>query len=805
MSQPKKIYDHTTRDAFWQKAWEDARVFDVDLDDTKKEKHYLLVEFPYPSGDLHTGHWHAFAVPDIYARFLRAEGKQVLFPIGFDAFGLPAENAAIKHGADPRTWTYENMERMRTQLRAMGNSFDWSREIVTAEPDYYGWTQWLFTKLFEHGLAYRKAAKVKWCEKDKTVLANEQVKDGACERCGTVVVEKELTQWFLKITDYAERLLADLETLPYPEEIKEAQRQWIGKSEGARIPWNIIREDTGEKIQSLDVFTTRPDTLFGVSFLALAPEHELVKMAVTEKYLDELAPVEKYLFQAGTKTERDRLDAKEKTGVLLSGIVAEHPITHERTPLFVADYVLYSYGTGAVMGVPGHDERDYLFAKKYNLPILQVVSSSEEGVYTGDGTLMHSGTFTGRGNRDAIPDIIVACGGKSETQYRMRDWLVSRQRYWGCPIPIVYDPAGNPHRIPREHLPWLLPSDVDFTPTGDAPLASSKELIERTERIFGVGWRPEVDTLDTFVDSSWYFLRYLSPFDTESFSSSSRMKRWLPVDRYSGGSEHTTMHRLYARFFHKALYDLALVPTQEPFAERWNRGLIMGPDGQKMSKSKGNVLNPDEFVSKYGADTVKMYLAFIGPYAEPGQYPWSMQSISGIRRFLDRVYTLHTRVASIEEDDETARLLVKTREKVSHDIPLFKFHTALASLMTFLNHMETLSRVPKNVYEIYLSMLLPFAPHMSEEIWHELGNETLLSSLPTPVYETKVDMTDPVVPVAVSVNGKVRATLLLDPHAPEDIAVSCALAEPAVIKFLDGKTPGRVIYVPGRIINIVTS
>lgn len=803
MSTPKKVYDHQNRDAVWQKTWEEARLFETNLDETTKEKHYLLVEFPYPSGDLHTGHWHAFAVPDIYARFLRMQGKEVLFPIGFDAFGLPAENAAIKHGVDPKEWTYKNMDRMRLQLRAMGNSFDWSKEVVTAEPNYYGWTQWLFTKLFEHGLAYRKAARVKWCEHDKTVLANEQVKDGACERCGTPVVEKELTQWFFKITDYAERLLSDLETLPYPEEIKEAQRQWIGKSEGARLTFKV--QTDGEEEQSVEVFTTRPDTLFGVTFLALAPEHSLVEDIVSGGFpgVTNVSALKAYLVKAGAKTERERLDTKAKTGVKVEGLSVLHPITGMEIPVFVADYVLGSYGSGAVMGVPAHDERDYAFAKKYKLPTIAVIESSSKIPYEGDGVLINSGDFTGRNNKEAVNDIVNQASGKKHTQYRLRDWLISRQRYWGCPIPIVYDPEGKPHIVPREHLPWLLPEDVDFTPTGEAPLASSKELRERTERIFGKGWRPEVDTLDTFVDSSWYFLRYLSPCGEESFSASSRMKKWLPVDRYSGGSEHTTMHLLYARFFYKALYDLALVPTTEPFKERMNRGLIMGPDGQKMSKSKGNVINPDQFVKDYGADTVKMYLAFIGPYAEPGQYPWNMHSITGIRRYLDRVFALHERLLGGEAEPETKKILAETIEKVTRDIPLFKFHTALAALMTLLNHLEKLAGVPREVYETYLSLLAPFAPHTTEELWHLLGKDTLLTGSAWPTPEEGMLEEESTVPIAVQVNGKLRATLTLSPSTPEEIATKCALAHEAIQKFLEGKEPSRVVYVPGKIINIV--
>ncbi|MFA6278950.1 MAG: leucine--tRNA ligase, partial [Candidatus Paceibacterota bacterium] len=633
-------YDHHAIEKKAQEKWAALDLYTADLSDESKEPYYLLTEFPYPSGDLHIGHWYAFAVTDIYARMLRARGKNVLFPIGFDAFGLPAENAAIKHGEDPKEWTYKNMERMREQLASMGASFDWSKEVVTCEPSYYQRTQWLFVKLFEHGLAEHREAAVKWCPKDQTVLANEQVVDGCCERCGTAVEEKRLTQWFLKITQYAERLLVGLDTLPWREEIKDAQRAWIGKSEGAYLNFEVRTSDVlnaqgTSDVQYIKVFTTRPDTVFGATYLVLAPEHSLIDGL--RKSIMNKGEVDEYVEATKKKTERERSEHKEKTGVKLEGISAINPATKEEIPIYIADYVLGSYGTGAIMAVPAHDDRDNEFAKKFDLPIVGVISPANatvdraaeiEHLYnTTDfvkdapifnaGILVNSGEFTGRNSEEAQWDIVAAVGGEKATQYRLRDWLVSRQRYWGCPIPIVYDPEGKPHAIPAEHLPWLLPTDADFTPTGKAPLASSKELQERVTRIFGEGWTPEYDTLDTFVDSSWYFLRYLDPKDSQSFSDAALMKKWLPINRYSGGSEHTTMHVLYARFFMKALYDLALVPAEEPFSERFNRGLIMGPDGQKMSKSKGNVINPDDFVQKYGADAVRIYLAFIGPYNEP--------------------------------------------------------------------------------------------------------------------------------------------------------------------------------------------
>ncbi|MFZ2500914.1 MAG: leucine--tRNA ligase, partial [Minisyncoccia bacterium] len=633
-------YDHREIEKKAQEKWVALDLYTTDLSDEAKDPYYLLTEFPYPSGDLHIGHWYAFAVTDIYARLQRMRGKNVLFPIGFDAFGLPAENAAIKHGVDPKEWTYKNMERMRTQLKSMGASFDWSKEVVTCDPSYYQWTQWLFAKLFEHGLAERRLAPVKWCPKDLTVLANEQVQDGACERCGTPVEEKKLTQWYLKITNYAEKLLTGLDPLPWREEIKEAQRAWIGKSEGAKLRFTIQKTKKKEMVDAnIDVFTTRPDTVFGATYVVLAPEHPLISSLLPS--VSNKKQIEDYIRATVKKTERERSENKEKTGVELKGIMALNPATKEDIPVYIADYVLASYGTGAVMAVPAHDERDNAFAIQHKLPIRIVVEGvAKDDCYTGSGTLVNSGEFTGRDSEEAKWDIVKYVDGEKTTQYRIRDWLVSRQRYWGCPIPIVYDPEGNPHTVPAEHLPWILPTDVDFKPTGESPLASSKELKERVTKIFGEGWTPEYDTLDTFVDSSWYFLRYLDPKDSHDFSDQSLMKKWLAVDRYSGGSEHTTMHVLYARFFMKALYDLSLVPVDEPFTERFNRGLIMGPDGAKMSKSKGNVLNPDEFVQKYGADAVRIYLAFIGPYNEPGSYPWNLDGVTSMRKFLDRITRL---------------------------------------------------------------------------------------------------------------------------------------------------------------------
>lgn len=827
----KESYDHAKIEKEQQARWSELNLYAVDLEDDTKEPYYLLFEFPYPSGDLHIGHWYAFALTDIYARFKRMQGKNVLFPMGFDSFGLPAENAAIKNGVDPREWTYANMDRMREQVRSMGTSVDWSKEVVSSDPGYYQWTQWLFTKLFAHGLAERRLAAVKWCPKDQTVLANEQVLDGHCERCGTEVEEKSLTQWFLLITKYAKRLLDDLEPLPWREEIKDAQRAWIGESEGARITFDLSfkKDPAGNKWRDTDgnpariaVFTTRPDTLFGATYLVLAPEHPWVRAIVDTEHNDATfnkAEIAAYAEATSRKTERERQENKQKTGVRIDGVNAINPATGEEIPVYVADYVLASYGTGAVMAVPAHDERDFEFAQKYGLPIRCVIRPdlaaetleeleerrsrilNGEECYTDRGDLMNSGPFDGVNWIEAKKQITEQFGAQV-TNYRIRDWLVSRQRYWGCPIPIVYDPDGNAVAVPQEHLPWLLPTDVDFTPNGKSPLSTSKELQERVTRIFGEGWTPEYDTLDVFVDSSWYFLRYLDPKDDKQFSDQALMKKWLPVDRYAGGAEHTTVHLLYSRFFHKALYDLALVPTPEPYAERFNRGLILGTDGAKMSKSKGNVVNPDEFVQKYGADAVRMYLAFIGPYNEPGNYPWSLEGVFAMRKFLDRVYQLRERCAEGEVSESIQAALAKANEKVANDTDRFKFNTAISALMVLVRELEQEERVAMRAYGELVQLLAPFAPHLADDLWSEaLGKDESVHVSTWPELKAIEGPSEAL--VTVQVNGKRKGEIRINPDAVEEDALALAKGIPAIATLLHEKTLSRVIYIPGRILNLV--
>lgn len=945
----ERRYSHKEVEESAQKKWESLSLYETNLKDTEKEPYYLLFEFPYPSGDLHIGHWYAYAVTDIYARLQRMRGKNVLFPIGFDAFGLPAENAAMKNGANPRTWTLENIERMRRQIRSIGTSVDWSKEVVTCDPSYYKFTQWLFAKLLEKGLAYRKEASVKWCPKDATVLANEQVIDGRCERCDSEVEEKVLTQWFMKITEYADKLLTGLDTLPWREDIKEAQRQWIGKSEGAKL-----RFQTTSGADVIEVFTTRPDTIFGATYVVLAPEHPLLEQLLLQA--ENSDEIRAYQNATKKKTERERSENKEKTGVEVKGVQVINPATKEAIPLWVADYVLSSYGTGAVMAVPAHDERDAEFATRHALPVREVVAhqaterhpegvyrriaiaivenakgeillqfTKKDGVetvglpgggvdegedietatkrevieesgytdfkttrflgtiettyfnqvrniyrqalascyvftltseaqqepefselekkaeithrwvtkdeakvllqsgqansgeddpfferylagkeicYTGDGVLINSGEFSGKENREVFDEIVAFVGGEKTTNYRMRDWLVSRQRYWGCPIPVVYDPEGKPHYVGDENLPWVLPEDVDFAPTGKAPLASSKELHVRVEKIFGKGWTPEYDTLDTFVDSSWYFTRYLSPHDDTQFADTELMEKWLPVERYSGGSEHTTMHLLYARFFYRALHDLGLVPNEEPFTERFNRGIILGSDGQKMSKRWGNVINPDEMVDRFGADAVRAYLAFIGPYNEPGHYPWNLDGVESMRKLLNRAYALSQKVSpDVQTREELLRTIAQATVKIGEDSDRFKFNTALSSLMVLTTTLEKEEKVSLEAYTTYLRLLAPFAPHLTEHLWESLQEEGSVHGASWPTFDPSL-LSNEEVTVVVQVNGKRKGEVQVSKDASQKDVEEAVRGLSKVQEELSlGEV--KVVYVPGRIINFV--
>jgi leucyl-tRNA synthetase len=983
-----KSYDHKEIEGKWQKEWEREGIYKVEDKVPGKENYYTLVEFTYPSGNLHVGHWYAFAVPDIFARYKRMQGFNVLYPMGFDAFGLPAENAAIKLGADPKVWTYEQMKKMRTQLHSMGAMFPWDREVVSCDPEYYKWTQWMFTQFLEHDLVYRDVTKVNWCPKDQTILANEQVVDGCCERCGTEVTQRDQEQWMLRITKYADRLIDDLDKLNWPEEIKASQRNWIGRSEGSEIAFALreeemldintgpgsdayregeeiidcdnvvviiehpdkdeflcarwkqvdwqgfvtggieegktieetvldeVREETGYqnpkivrvydqvshnifwhviknqnrkahyqivhvKLENLEqkeisaeeaaiaefvwvpraevntflkredmkypwrvvtgedllgnvsVFTTRADTLFGVTYIVLAPEHDLVmQMKGKIKNFDE---VEKYITETKKKSELDRQQEKVKTGVELKGIKATNPVNGEVVPVWIADYVLAGYGTGAVMAVPAHDERDFQFARKYNLSIMRVINdnknqgnvppeyrdnpsdylknitTAKDFCFLGEGPLMNSGEFNDINSEEARKKITEFVAGKLVKTYRLRDWGISRQRYWGTPIPIVYDPEGKAHPVPDEHLPWLLPTDVDHTPDGTSPLARSKELLERTENIFGKGWRPEVETMDTFVDSSWYFYRYLDNRNDKQFASKEKLNTWMPVDLYMGGAEHTTMHVLYSRFWVKAMHDLGLVKETEPYTIRRNRGLILGPDGEKMSKSKGNVVNPDEIVERLGADTVRMYLAFMGPYGVTVNYPWDPNGVVGVRRFLERIGKIHQKIIDKSKNENssankvTEKVIHKTIKKITEDIEGYKFNTAISAMMICLNKFEhdyaQGFAVSSGNFKTFLKLLAPFAPHITEELWHELGETESIHLSSWPRYDESL-IQDEMIELGVQINGKTRGAITVSPTATEEEVLQSAKTTSEIARYLTSE-PKRVVYVPGKILNIV--
>ncbi|MBI4087195.1 leucine--tRNA ligase [Candidatus Kaiserbacteria bacterium] len=800
-----KKFDHKTIEKKWQKRWRDEKVYEVANDHKGKKKRYILTEYPYPSGNLHIGHWYAFAVPDILVRAKRMQGEHVMYPVGFDSFGLPAENAAIKNKLDPKKWTYENIDRMTAQLESMGNSYDWSRAVRTSDPDYYRWTQWLFLQLFKNNLAYRGTSMVNWCPLCKTVLANEQVVGGKCERCGSEVEHREMPQWLLRITDYADRLIDDLDALNWPEPIKESQRNWIGRSEGINIDYTIVGSD-----EVLTCFTTTPVN-FGASFIVIAPEHPLTAK-LTTKENEETAKT--YTEASAKKNEMERTGQKEKTGVFTGSYAINH-VTGEHMPIWIADFVLKDVGTGAVQGCPGHDKRDFQFAKKYGISIRRVVVgpdndtsdivSEDQVVEKGtQGRMINSGFLDGVDFADAMEktkDYFESKGwGKRVVRYKLRDWSVGRQRYWGCPIPIVYDPEGLPHAVPDEHLPWLLPEDVDFTPTGEPPLAKSEALKKRTVEIFGEGWTPEVETLDTFVDSSWYFLRYTDPKNTEVFATTEAQGAWMPIDAYFGGAEHTTMHLLYARFVQKVLCDMGLATVPEPFTVRVNRGLVLGPDGNKMSKSKGNVIDPDEQVSRLGADTVKIYLAFMGPYGEVTNYPWDMGGIAGTRRFLERVHGLGAHVHENEPRDVTS-LLHRTVDKVTRDIEHFKFNTAISAMMIFINAAEK-DGLSEESYKTFLKLLAPFAPHLAEELWETAGESFSIHQATWPLADKSL-LTEETATIAVQINGKARGTIEVSADTEEESAMDIAKAHKHIAGYLDGKTITRVVYVPGKILNII--
>jgi len=793
------IYNHKEIDKKWQKRWSEEGIFSVSNKKSEKQKKYVLDMFPYPSGaGLHVGHPEGYTATDIYSRYLRMKGYDVLHPMGWDAFGLPAENYAIKNGINPNDSTQKNISTFRRQIQSLGFSYDWSREINTSSKDYYKWTQWLFLKFYRAGLAYKAKAPVNWCESCRTVLANEQVVSGKCERCSSLVVQKDLEQWFFKITKYAEPLLAHLEDLDWPEPIKTMQRNWIGKSSGARIDFEILNSEL-----KIEIFTTRPDTIFGATYMVLSPEHELV-LELKDR-IKNWEEVSRYMEYSASKSALERTDLnKDKTGVVLDGVFAINPLNKKQVQVWIADYVLASYGTGAIMAVPAHDERDFEFATKYGIEIVRVIENSEETPSKSPGNLINSSEFDGMSSEDAKNKIIEKAGGSEAVQYKLRDWLISRQRYWGAPIPIIYCEDCGEIPVAEDCLPVELPSDVDFLPNGASPLANHSSFKNVFCPKCGKSARREYDTMDTFVDSSWYFLRFCDPLNEKEFASSDSLKKWMKVDMYVGGAEHAVLHLLYARFFCMALCDLGLLDFEEPFLRLKNQGLILGPDGQKMSKSKGNVINPDEVVENLGADTVRMYEMFMGPLED--SKPWDTSGIIGVRRFLERAHFVREIVlekySSKDSENKMRKELNKLVDKIGKDIESFSFNTCVSQFMIFVNFAISIGEISKDHFETFLKVLNPFAPHLTNEIWESLGNKDLIEKENWPETDVLMLLEEDCV-YSVSVNGKRRAEIKISKSAPQKEVEKEALSIPLVQKYISDKKISKVIFVSGKLINFV--
>lgn len=806
------VYNHRVIEKKWQKYWDENKTFKT-LDDHTKEKFYALDMFPYPSGaGLHVGHPEGYTATDILSRYKRANGYNVLHPMGWDAFGLPAEQYALDTGNDPRDFTKTNIDTFRRQIKELGFSYDWDREVNTTDPNYYKWTQWIFKKLYEKGLAYVDEVPVNWCPALGTVLSNEEVIDGKSERGGHPVERRPMRQWVLKITDYAEKLLADLDILDWPESLKAMQRNWIGKSVGAEIDFKIEGTD-----KAFTVFTTRADTVFGVSYCVLAPEHKLVEEIVT---VGQRAAVEEYLDIVKRKSDLERTDLnKDKTGVF-TGAYAINPVNGEKVELWIADYVLASYGTGAVMAVPAHDERDYEFATKFNLPIKAIIEDNGEVVvpFFGDGKHINSDFINGLNNEEAIAKVIEFLEenkvGRSKVTYKLRDWLFSRQRYWGEPIPIIHWEDGTMTTVPDSELPLLLPETDNIKPsgTGESPLANIEEWLNVVDPETGKKGKRETNTMPQWAGSCWYYLRYIDPHNDEMFADPEKLKYWLPVDVYIGGAEHAVLHLLYARFWHKVLYDLGLVPTREPFQKLFNQGMILaeGKDGrpEKMSKSKGNVVNPDDIIVSHGADTLRVYEMFMGPL--DASIAWSENGLDGSRRFLDRVYRLFVdeetgKVNDKVQDKDNAELEVSynfTVKKVSEDIEILGFNTAISQLMVFVNDCYKAEYIPRKYALGFIQLLAPFAPHLAEEMWEIYGNTESISYVPWPTFDESKLVSD-TVEIVVQLMGKVKAKLDVKKDLTPAELEQIVLANEEVKELIEGKQVMKVIVVPGRLVNIV--
>ncbi|TKI56283.1 leucine--tRNA ligase [Brevibacillus antibioticus] len=802
------VFSHRNVEKKWQQYWEQNKTFKTSEDEGKK-KFYALDMFPYPSGaGLHVGHPEGYTATDILSRMKRMQGYNVLHPMGWDAFGLPAEQYALDTGNDPAEFTEHNINTFRRQIKSLGFSYDWDREINTTDPQYYKWTQWIFTKLYEHGLAYIDEVAVNWCPALGTVLANEEVIDGKSERGGHPVERRPMKQWVLKITAYAERLLADLDELDWPESIKEMQRNWIGRSEGAEVTFGIEGHD-----ESFTVFTTRPDTLYGATYAVLAPEHKLVEQITVPAQKE---AVEAYLDQAKRKSDLERTDlAKDKTGVF-TGAYAINPVNGERLPIWIADYVLISYGTGSIMAVPAHDERDYEFAKTFDLPIKQVIAGGDisKEAYTGDGEHINSGMVDGLNKEQAISKMIewleAEGKGNRKVTYRLRDWLFSRQRYWGEPIPILHLEDGTMKVVPESELPIMLPKTKEIKPsgTGESPLANIAEWVNTVDPETGMKARRETNTMPQWAGSCWYFLRFIDPHNDKALADPDKLKEWLPIDIYIGGAEHAVLHLLYSRFWHKFLYDIGVVPTKEPFQKLFNQGMILGENNEKMSKSKGNVVNPDDIIDSHGADTLRMYEMFMGPL--DASIAWSTKGLDGARRFLDRVYRLfvgdngelNEKIVETSNVAGMERVYHQTVKKVTEDYEGLRFNTGISQLMVFVNEAYKAEVLPKKFMEDFVKMLSPIAPHLGEELWEKLGHSESLAYAAWPTYD-EAKLVEDEVEIVLQINGKNKEKLLIASDSTKEQMEEMAKNNEMINELIEGKMIVKVIAVPGKLVNIV--
>lgn len=799
-----KEYNFSTIESKWQKYWDEHKTFEASNDFSKK-KFYGLVEFPYPSGHgMHVGHIKAYSGLEVVSRKRRMQGYNVLFPIGFDAYGLPTENTAIKTGVHPRKVTDDNIKKFTGQLKRVGFSFDWSRVIDTTDENYYKWTQWIFLKMFENGLVFRDKTLVNYCPSCKVVLSNEDSQGGHCDVCHSEIVQKTKEVWYLRITEYADKLLQGLEEVDYLPNIKLQQQNWIGKSTGAFVNFKIKEQD-----EQLRIYTTRPDTLYGVTFMVIAPEHPII-----QKYRDSIANIadlDAYKTECAKKSEFERTQlVKDKTGVKIDGLTAINPITGKEIPIYISDYVMMGYGTGAIMAVPAHDTRDYDFAKKFGIDIIEVIKGGDisKEAYTGDGEMVNSGELNGITNKkDAIEKMLsvlekLGCGEKG-VQYKMKDWAFNRQRYWGEPIPIVHCPHCGMVAVPYDELPLKLPPVENFEPgtDGESPLAKIDSFVHCKCPKCGGDAKRETDTMPQWAGSSWYFLRYCDPNNNNEFASQEALKYWMPVDWYNGGMEHVTRHMIYSRFWHKFLYDLGLVPTSEPYAKRTAQGLILGPDGEKMSKSRGNVVDPNDVVDEYGADVLRLYVLFMGDYEKAA--PWSESSVKGCKRFVDRIWALQDKVVdSNEYSDKLRSLMHKTIKKVSEDIESMKFNTAIAAMMTLLNEIYNVGSITKKEFRDLLIILNPFAPHVTEELYQMIGCEGVLDEQEWVTYDEAL-CKDDTIEIVCQINGKVKSKLTIPTDAAKDDVIALAKADEAIVKATEGKNIVKEIYVPNKLVNLV--